>query len=153
MNQAEWKDVGSLVVSLIGRQPAPMQIFSWLLIVFALLMLIEGLRATFLPRRVVAQIRRRGPLEEEPARRTLASVAPDSAPTESVPRRFNASTTAARNAKRVIRTVNRHEPTRPKIRRISSYFEYAGATDGTLAPQIQNDAGDRVLDFAANPAE
>jgi hypothetical protein len=146
VNQAEWKDVVSLVVSLIGRQPVPMQIFSWLLVAFLVLMLIEGLRATFLPRRVVAQIRRRGSLGHE-----IAIPRHKHAETERVsavpsPLRSGLAVPASvRNAKRADRTVNRREATRPKIRRMSSYFEYAGAPPEPLAPQIEPAAHDPVL--------
>jgi hypothetical protein len=144
MNQAEWKDVGSLVVSLIGRQPVPMQIFSWLLVVFLALMLIEGLRATFLPRRVAAQIRRRHlhDLEIVVPKRKQADAVVAAIPS---PRRAAlAAPASVRNAKRSIRIVNRRETPRPKIRRISSYFEYE-APHAARAPHIEDAAQDPVL--------
>lgn len=145
MDHAAWKDVVALVVSLIGRQPVPMQIFSWLLVAFLALMLIEGLHATFLPRRVVDRIRRRGSLDRESVMpRKHAETEIMTAP--SSPRRAALATSApARNAKRAARIVNRREPPRPKIRRISSYFEYTDAPREALAPQIEIAPQDPVL--------
>jgi hypothetical protein len=140
VNQTEWKDVGSLVMALIGRQPVPMQIFSWLLIAFALLMLVEGLRATFLPRRVVAQIRRREPLETDRRLHLHAPAPATSSSTETAPRRLSIGLGMTRNAKRSVRTINRREPPRPTIRRVSSYFEYAGAPGDQQAPHVETEA-------------
>lgn len=150
MNHAEWKDVWSLVVSLIGRQSPPSQIFSWLLIAFALLMLVEGLRTTFLPRRVVAQIHRRNSREHEagPPRKAASSEPMSPA----APRAAFTATNAARNAKRSDRALNRREPVRPKIRRTSSCFEDAGAWDDALPPQTETGARDPVL-AEISPAE
>jgi hypothetical protein len=139
MNHAEWKDVFAMVASLIGRQSPPAQIFSWLLIVFVVLMVIEGLRATFLPHRVVAQIRRRNPPEIPFAGRESAS--PVAAGT---PRRLLSAATS-HNTKRIVRALSPHEPPRPTIRRVSSYFEYEDGSQDGLAPQIEADTRDPVL--------
>jgi hypothetical protein len=137
MNHAVWKDVWSLVVSLIGREAPPVQIFLWLVLVFAVLMMIEGLRATFLPRRVVAQIHRRGPLpaRSEMGRSTQAEPAA-TARNAFVPR--SRSMALSRNAKRSIRTIKRQEPSRPTIRRVSSYFEFAEVQGDQLVALTEN---------------
>ena len=54
MSHAGWKDVFNLVVALIGRESAPVQIFIYVGIAFLLLMVAEGLRANFFPWRPVA---------------------------------------------------------------------------------------------------
>jgi uncharacterized protein YjeT (DUF2065 family) len=132
MVQADWKDVVSLAVKLIAREPPPVQIFVWLLVAFAVLMVVEGLRATFLPRRYVSQIQRRAagslsiPVGAE--RPKALSGAPISQTFEARKVRFTpAPPLLARNNRLSAAVPRRQETTKPKIRRISSYFVMAEA--------------------------
>jgi hypothetical protein len=48
---AEWKDVGDLVIKLVGREPPFVQILYVLGVAFSAVMFLEGVRANFLPAR------------------------------------------------------------------------------------------------------
>lgn len=51
MSVAGWKDIGDLVIGLVVKEPPFVQIAIALGTAFSLLMFVEGLRASFLPRR------------------------------------------------------------------------------------------------------
>lgn len=54
MSHADWSDVLRLTIALVAAQRTPFQIFSWLGLAFGALMFVEGVRASFFPKRAVA---------------------------------------------------------------------------------------------------
>jgi hypothetical protein len=111
---AEWKDIWTVASEVVARQPPPIQIFFWLCVAFALLMFVEGLRASFLPRR---------PARDANPHRTEGAAEPLSPTISGNPEpvfvRANRSN-MMKYRKVVDATPRRHHAVRPKIRRMSS---------------------------------
>src|SRR5215475_5196587 len=117
---AEWKDIWTLAFQAVARQPPPLQIFFWLCVAFVVLMFVEGLRASFLPRgsREGAgghETTRAG----QPSSSTLAAPNPETVFVRA--QRLNTT----RNRRLATDAPRRHQAFRPKIRRTSSSFETA----------------------------
>jgi hypothetical protein len=120
MSHGGWKDVLDLALSLVARESAPAQIFITLMLAFAALMMLEGLRANFFPWRPVAprRDRRRPQIVGDGA--AAAPRAQASAPREaaSVEIRPRLQLSLARPVKRPSQGMRRQKPTRPKIKRM-----------------------------------
>jgi hypothetical protein len=112
-------DVVDLALALIAREPAPAQIFIFLMLAFATLMVLEGLRANFFPWRSVVPRRNRRAERlaalPEPAPR-IEAAAPRDVHIAAIPPR--ARLTTARPVKRPTQGMRRHKPTRPQIKRM-----------------------------------
>ena len=108
---AEWKEILAIASAMIGRQSPPIQIFIWVGAAFVGLMLVEGLRVSFLPRRPWEDGRR-----HEAPRTHLTSAL--SSQGESVFVRARCLN-ATKNRKLVRVVPRRHQAIRPKIRRVN----------------------------------
>ena len=113
MSAAGWKDVLNLALGLIAREPAPAQIFIYLMIAFAALMIAEGLRANFFPWRPVSPRRDRRAREAN-----VVATAPPVAQAMPAKREARLQFLVARNVKRPTEGMRRHKPMRPQIRRM-----------------------------------
>jgi hypothetical protein len=117
--QANWGDVWKLALSVFAQQRIEVQILLGLLAAFLAIMVIEGLRASFFPRRREAASPPAGEAEEkivfipQPPPQAMAA-----APSQS----FAARPIAAPppSLKRKTASIRRHKPTRPIIRRMTS---------------------------------
>ena len=120
MGHAGWKNVLDLLLALIGREPAPMQIFIYLMAAFAALMILEGLRANFFPWRSVVPRRDKRRLQQVTAVLAEAPLREASAPRDmssnANPQR--AKLALARPVKRPTQGIRRQKPMRPQIRRM-----------------------------------
>lgn len=133
---AEWKEIWTLASAMIARQPPPIQIVVGLCAAFVALMVVEGLRASFLPRRLQDNPRPREPrCAEEPADPSNAA---QSKPTFARSQRFGVT----RYRKVEEATPRRHQAFRPKIRRVSASFEMSHA--GIREPR--SDLNDQALE-------
>jgi len=120
MNHAGWKDVVDLALALIARESAPAQIFLFLMLAFAMLMILEGLRANFFPwRSVVPRRDKRRPQitgdiqpEAPPAH---ASASREATGIEVRPR---LKLSLARPVKRPTQGMRRQKAPRPQIKRM-----------------------------------
>ena len=122
MISAEWKEVGVLVGKLFALEPPFVQICILLAAAFSLLMVLEGLRATFAFRRDVPVRRRPAP----PA--TVATPRAVFLSAQSV--------TAMRNAKLPAGVVKSHSAPRPKIQRRPSLDAHDTPFDTAELPQV-----------------
>ena len=126
---SEWKEIWMIVSTMIMRQQPPVQIFICLGLAFTLLMFVEGLRASFLPRR-----------SHDVARPRIASRPHE--PPKALPPGGSGETSAswtphlnaARNPKRVADPPRHHQAFKPKIRRISSLE--------VVAPEVREQTSD-----------
>lgn len=113
MHGAGWQDIVEGIINLVAHEPPFVQILIGLGAAFCALMVLEGLRANFVPRRSARPAKSRDRMPPPPQR---SAVAP--APQASQPYR---STTPRpgplRNPKRSFLPLNRHRPPRPKISR------------------------------------
>ena len=115
---AEWKQIWTIASAIIARQPPPIQIFLWLGVAFVALMLLEGLRASFLPRRPREDWSRRA---KDKTHQTSALSSPGE-PFFVRAQRLN----AAKNRKLESEAPRRHQAIRPKIRRVNmQHWEFA----------------------------
>jgi len=115
----------SAATALIGRQPPAVQIFSGLGLAFAALMLVEGLRASFLPRRFDGNAAKKSgdatssaQMRQEEPRTLLLSRGID-----------RSRPLPPRNRKLSMDAPRRHSGMKPKIRRISSAFDLVEPRD------------------------
>ena len=105
MSVVGWRDIGVLIAQLVAKEPPYLQIAIGLCAAFTALMILEGLRASFLPRRT-----ERGPSRiEPPSSQISASPHYRSAPANVVK--------LHRNPKRELNIVKSHRVPRPVIRR------------------------------------
>jgi hypothetical protein len=120
MSHAGWKDVLDLALALVARESAPAQIFIFLMLAFALLMVLEGLRANFFPWRSVVPRRDRRRLQPLAAALAEAPRREVSTPRD-VPSSANLlrpKLLTARPVKRPTQGMRRQKPTRPQIKRM-----------------------------------
>jgi hypothetical protein len=124
--QASWSDVWKLGLSVFAQQSIEVQILIGLAAAFCAVMVIEGLRASFFPRRRAAAIQPIAKPEQQavfipqpPAPQAMAI-----APSQS----FAAKRLAAPSPslKRKLSSVRRHKTTRPIIRRMANGAELTG---------------------------
>ncbi len=119
MSHAGWLDVWTLVLALISREPPVVVILFWLAVAFAVLMIAEGLRASFFPFRSVA------PRGARPRSESSYAPQPDSSAAGAGSRAFEAAPVKfaprpiARNPKRRIVSLRRQSPPKPRINRVS----------------------------------
>lgn len=116
MTHAGWKDVLNLALGLIARQPAPAQIFIYLMLAFTVLMIAEGLRANFFPWRPVVP-RRAKRVQPTNAVETMSPPQAQAAPAK---REARLQISIARHVKRPTEGIRRQKPMRPQIRRMPS---------------------------------
>ncbi len=105
MSTTDWREIGVLIARMVVKQPPFVEIVVCLGAAFFALMILEGLRASFVPRRAE---REHGRAERRSSKRE-----------ESAPAR-NAMANAVRpppNPKRSMNIVKPHSPPRPVIRR------------------------------------
>ena len=123
---AEWKNVGVLVGELIASEPPFAQICIALAAAFAFLMIVEGLRASFV-------MRRSEPVQSKSAPRTI--VAPR-ATASAMPHRITASPT--HNPKLRTRAIKPHSAPRPIIQRRTLHASepQAEVLTRTRVPQV-----------------
>ena len=112
---AEWKDIWTVTSQVVAQQPPPIQIFFWMGVVFIVLMVVEGLRASFLPRRF------RGDLRPAEANAMQAASPPGTADMRAFRVRAQYSN-ATKSRIFIDRTPRRSQALRPVIRRIPSSF-------------------------------
>ena len=117
MSGAGWKDIGDLIVALVAKEPPFVQVVIGLGAAFSALMFIEGLRASFIPRRAESKPGR------NPTRRSRFAAPPKADHSQtyrSVPGRNKNSNptrdTLPGNAKRRESAVKPYRAPRPKIR-------------------------------------
>jgi hypothetical protein len=103
MGVAGWRDIGVLIAQLVAKEPPFVQIAMGLCAAFTALMIVEGLRASFVPRRT----------ERARAQRS-ASPRPASPFFRSAPANV---AKLPRNPKRQVNIVKSHRVPRPTIRR------------------------------------
>jgi hypothetical protein len=135
MSYAAWKDLGLRAVALISHEPPPTQIFIWLFIAFLALMVLEGLRANFLPARRRNSGSGRAPKTQPAAAvERQTSTDADSFDTASLRR----PVPQLRNPKRQKADIRRTKPVRPGIRRTPNAVDWqdVSATDTVQAPLI-----------------
>jgi len=116
---AEWNEMWSAATALIGRQPPAVQIFGGLGLAFTALMFVEGLRASFLPRRFDGNAAKRSSVaisgvqmgQEKPRTLLLSSGVERSRALQQ------------RNRKLTTDAPRRHRGMKPIIRRMSSPFD------------------------------
>lgn len=137
MTGASWKTVVDLIETLISKEPPFVQIVAILGMAFAFTMFVEGLRASFFPRRLVSPPSPPPPPQvpstrtAEVAREVPTLAAPD-ASFRSVPGRGASSgkrNLSARPIKRHESAVNRGHALRPKIRRFAGAAPFAQAAE------------------------
>lgn len=104
MSVTGWRDIGVLIARLMAKEPPYLAIAIGLCVAFALLMIMEGLRASFLPRRTEHESSHR-----EQSMPHLASADFRSAPVNIAK--------LPRNPKRQLNVVKSHRMPRPAIRR------------------------------------
>ena len=105
MSGSDWREIGVLIARMVVKQPPFVEIVICLGVAFFALMILEGLRASFVPRRA----------EHQPDRAERRSSRREG----SAPAR-NAMANAVKpppNPKRSTNTVKPHSPPRPIIRR------------------------------------
>jgi len=130
---AEWRDIWTVAYAVVARQPTPVPIFVWLGVAFFVLMIVEGLRASFLPRR----FRREGRLPEAMHAKELSPSSMARAKPEPIFVRAQRSG-LMRNRKLVDTTPRRHQAFRPKIRRITPSSEM---TPQGIRDQLSDSSG------------
>lgn len=116
---SEWREIGALIADRVTKEPTHIQIAIGLCVAFTLLMILEGLRASFFPRRGEKTPKRAAPRLD----RALFRSAP-----------ANASK-RLRNAKRHERIVKRHRALKPVIRRPAAATKPETPATGNL-PQV-----------------
>lgn len=131
-----WQKVWTLALVQFGAEDIEQRILIGLAIAFVLLMIVEGLRATFRP----ARKRHLSPPEPPVALRVL-----EAAPRTATLRQGSAGKSAAQpfrarivgvrtNPKRIKPPVNRHRALRPKISRVKSARRISSLGEDTTAP-------------------
>jgi hypothetical protein len=114
--QTGWSDVWTMALAVFSHQRIEVQILIGLLAAFAALMVIEGLRANFFPRRrAEAAI-----AEPEEQIVFISREPPQAAAPEIAPVQPFAARRVAANPKRKSADVRRHKPMRPIIRRMAN---------------------------------
>jgi hypothetical protein len=141
MSYAEWKDLGVHAVGLISREPPPAQIFIWLSIAFLVLMVIEGLRANFLPARRSQRGSSRA-LRVQSAMYQDATFSREASGSETASVRR--PTSQLRNHKRLVGEVRRTQAFRPGIRRIPNALDWQGAVDAAESEATVAEHGDKA---------
>ena len=123
MSHAGWGDVWNLVLALMRAQPVQFQILMGLTVAFAAVMIVEGLRASFLPgyRTPPHLSYNRNSAPPKPAAATRASVSDAKllAPRASASFRPREVERARSNLKRPKPRISTHRAVRPKIRRVT----------------------------------
>jgi hypothetical protein len=107
MSHAGWVDIWNLAVARFGAEAIEGRILIGLAVAFTALMIVEGLRACFLPRRHEA---------DEPVRPKAVARQASAAPVPFRPR----SEVVVRHPKREKAAAKPHRAERPKIRRMVS---------------------------------
>lgn len=117
MSIAGWKEIWTLFLKMVAAEPPMMQIAIWLGVAFGALMVLEGLRANFFPRRKSLPPGIESAPPAASSRRLQG--APASASYRAV-RRFAdiAAAAPSRSLKRPTNPVSRHRAPRPKIHRM-----------------------------------
>ncbi len=124
--QANWSDVWNLALAVFSHQRIEVQILIGLAAALGALMIIEGLRASFFPRRR-AQAAIREPEEtivfipRKPPQAAMVEAQPEIAPVQPF-----AARAIAQNPKRKFADVRRHKPMRPVIRRAANGDDLTG---------------------------
>jgi hypothetical protein len=115
MNHAGWGDVWRVAIATIATEPVWMQLALALGAAFAAVMCLEGIRASFFPRRYAATLVRRSMPDSGVLSRPSVDEAssPDRAKYGAMPR------SVVKNRKLVLSSVNRHRPLKPRIQRIA----------------------------------
>jgi hypothetical protein len=117
MSRAGWIDVWNSALAAIAAEPVWFQIAIALGAAFAAVMCLEGIRASFFPRRYAALLTRKYASEAVPPRIAESSVSgsvqPNRAKHGALPRRV------VRNRKLELSSINPHTPLRPRIQRIA----------------------------------
>ena len=115
MSNAGWMDVRDAVLAALAAEPVWIQMALALATAFVAVMCLEGIRASFFPRRYAAMLTRKYRPDAEPARAAESSVDGSVQPSRAVqgmnPRRV------VRNRKLALSPVNPHVPLRPRIQR------------------------------------
>ena len=118
MSRAGWIDVWNSALVAIAAEPIWFQIAIALGAAFAVVMCLEGIHASFFPRRYAALLTRKYASEAmlPPIAKSSVdgSVQPNRAKHGALPRRV------VRNRKLELSSVNPHTPPRPRIQRIAS---------------------------------
>jgi len=126
MVHSSWGDVWRLALGVFAGQRIEVRILIGLLAAFLALMVIEGLRASFFPKR------HETPATPEPEERIVFISKPPSPEAMALPQAPPQSFAARRanvpppNPKRAVLSVRRHKPTRPIIRREANGAMLAG---------------------------
>ena len=123
--QANWGDVWKLGLSVFAHQDIEVQILIGLAVAFGAVMILEGLRANFFPRRRGAAIRQAARPEEPVMMAGLpeAPPAPQAmAPATAAASSFTAFRAAAQphSLKRKTSSIRRHKAARPAIRHMAN---------------------------------
>lgn len=111
MSYAGWGEVWKHVLALYGGEPIAFRIFLGLAVAFVALMILEGLRTSFLP---TAKPKPR-PIFEPAPKRALAAKFVGAEMRAAGPFRPHGK---AYNPKRAKARISRHRPERPRIRRV-----------------------------------
>ena len=134
MSHAGWDEIWKLALAQFGAQPIQFRIFAGLALAFGALMIVEGLRVSFVTgHRMPA--RQSAPVEIRPRKKLVRKVAVAAAhPVQAVPGPFRPrALLPANNPKRANDHINHHSPIRPKIRRVSR--EFTGLTQPTFTEE------------------
>lgn len=116
MSIAGWKEIWTVFLKMVAAEPPMLQIIIWLGVAFGALMVLEGLRANFFPRRKSPPQR----VENTPPSRQLQG-----SPASVSYRAFGstagiAASARSRNLKRPTNAVSRYRAPRPKIHRMGT---------------------------------
>jgi hypothetical protein len=108
-------DVWKSAAAAAATEPVWIQLALVLGAVFVAVMCLEGIRASFFPRRYAAALTRRYVADAAPVAESSVggSLQPDRAKYGAMPRRV------VKNRKRVLTSINRHTALKPRIQRIA----------------------------------
>jgi hypothetical protein len=131
-------NVWDSALAALAAEPIWLQVAVAVGAVFVIVMCLEGIRASFLPRRYAQMLTRKFPSETAPPRRAESSVdgfvQPDRAKYGALPRRV------VKIRKREALSINPHAPPRPRIQRIAMVKgpveDITDATDTTSSPAV-----------------
>jgi hypothetical protein len=130
MNSADWKAVWDAAIVAYGHQPMEIRVGLALAVAFLALMVLEGLRASFLPQRHAGVAEHKSPAVPPQAASSPEAAKPQAKPTvrligpayaippHTLPQAMRRATAAAR--KRDATPPRRHRSPRPKIRRAAA---------------------------------